>query len=180
MVEVPRYDRISYEIYLRSLSLDLTEFPTPTRNHQLTHASETRGFLLMINVCVVFVFVSTKVANKGQQGNRALLFICVWLNYANHLPESSAMTDYWCKFSPSNRHRELNQLPAKYISLSYKWNILSTKETSNAPQLGNLLCVWLRVVFPDLVTWSGSANPVSTARGLCATQWEACMHSLTI
>ena len=33
--------------------------------------------------------------------------------------------------------------------------------------------------FPDLVTGSGSANPVSTARGLSAAQREACMRSLT-
>ena len=33
--------------------------------------------------------------------------------------------------------------------------------------------------FPDLVTGSGSANPVSTARGLSTTQREACMRSLT-
>ena len=33
--------------------------------------------------------------------------------------------------------------------------------------------------FPKLVTGSGSANPVSTARGLSATQREACMCSLT-
>ena len=33
--------------------------------------------------------------------------------------------------------------------------------------------------FPDLVTGSGSANPFSTARGLSATQREACMRSLT-
>ena len=34
-------------------------------------------------------------------------------------------------------------------------------------------------VFPDLVTGSGSANTVSTARGLSATQPEACTRSLT-
>ena len=34
-------------------------------------------------------------------------------------------------------------------------------------------------VFPDLVSGLGSANPVSTARGLSATQREACMCSLT-
>ena len=32
---------------------------------------------------------------------------------------------------------------------------------------------------PDLVTGSGSANPVSTARGLSATQREALKRSLT-
>ena len=42
--------------------------------------------------------------------------------------------------------------------------------------------IWISTpmfVFADIVTGSGLANPVSTARGLSATQWEACMHSLT-
>ena len=44
--------------------------------------------------------------------------------------------------------------------------------------------MWLKyrptcLFFPDLVTGSGSANTVSTARGLSATQREACMRSLT-
>ena len=38
-----------------------------------------------------------------------------------------------------------------------------------------LVCLF----FPDLVTGSGSANTVSTASGLSATQREACMRSLT-
>ena len=44
--------------------------------------------------------------------------------------------------------------------------------------------MWLKyrpscLFFPDLVTGSGSANPVSTARGLSTAQREACMRSLT-
>ena len=98
-----------------------------------------------------WLFSSTKVANIGQQGNQAVLFICVWLNYANHYRDSSAMMDYWWKFSTSDRHRKLNQLRlAKYVSLSYKWNILATKETSNAPNLSNLKCVWLKYPLPFL------------------------------
>ena len=72
----------------------------------------------------------------------------------------------------------------KYVSSSYKWNILLTKDISNALKLGNLWCVWLKyrspcLFFPDLVTGSGSANSVRTARGLSTAQREACMRSLT-
>ena len=56
------------------------------------------------------VFARTKVVNIGQQGNRALLFVCFWFNWANHHSETSAITDYWCKFSPLDQHPEINQL----------------------------------------------------------------------
>ena len=70
------------------------------------------------------VYSSTKVANIGQQGNQVLLFICIWLYSANHHSDSSAMTDYRCMFSNSDRHRKLNQL---------RWQNMSahlTNETS--------------------------------------------------
>ena len=55
------------------------------------------------------VFSSIKVANFGQQGKRTLLFICIWLDQVNHHSDSSAMTDYRCKFWTLGRHRILNQ-----------------------------------------------------------------------
>ena len=55
------------------------------------------------------VFSSTKVANIGQQGKRALLFICIWLYLVNHHSDSSTM-DYQCVFSNTDRHRKINQL----------------------------------------------------------------------
>ena len=55
-----------------------------------------------------------------------------------------------------------------------------TKETSNVPKLSKLWCVsTLMFVFPDLVTGSDSISPISTARGLSATQRKACMRSIT-
>ena len=99
------------------------------------------------------------------------------------------MTDHRCKFSTSDRHRKLNQLPWQNMSAHL------TNETSywrkkllmylnwtiyNVYDLNIDLHIWF---FPDLVTGSGqgsgSVNPVSTARGLSATQRDACMCSLT-
>ena len=73
---------------------------------------------------VYMVFSCTKVANIAQQGKRVLLFICIWLNQANHLSDSAAMTDYQYMFSTSDRHCKLNQL---------RWQNMSshlTNETS--------------------------------------------------
>ena len=55
------------------------------------------------------VFLSTKVADIGHQDNQALLFICIWLNQANRHLDSSAMTDYRCKFSTLDWHCKLKQ-----------------------------------------------------------------------
>ena len=95
------------------------------------------------------------------------------------------MTDYRCMFSTSDRHRKLNQL---------RWQNTSghlTNETSNWLQQLPMHLNWALYnvsdlyidphicFFPDLVTGSVSAKPVSTARGLSAAQREACMRSLT-
>ena len=95
------------------------------------------------------------------------------------------MTDYRRKFSTSDRHRKLNQLRWPNISAHL------TNETSNWRK--KLLMYLYRAIynvcdinidphvcfFPDIVTGSGPANPVSTARGLSTIQREACMRSLT-
>ena len=69
------------------------------------------------------VFSGTKVANIGQQDKRVLLYICIWLY---HHSDSSAMTDYRCMFSTSDRHRKLNQLrwqnmSAQLTNETYYW-----------------------------------------------------------
>ena len=80
------------------------------------------------------VFSSTKVANIGQQGKQVMLFICIWLYYANHHSDSSAMTDYRCMFSTSDRHRKLNQL---------RWQNMSA-------QLTNEISYWLKKLLMHL------------------------------
>ena len=95
------------------------------------------------------------------------------------------MTDYRCMFSTSDRHRKLNQLRWQNVSdhltnetsywlkklpMHLDWAIYNVSDLNIDPHI---------CFFPDLVTGSGSANPVSTARGLSATQREACMCSLT-
>ena len=95
------------------------------------------------------------------------------------------MTDYRCMFSTSDRHRKLNQL---------RWQNMSAHLTNETSYLLKKLLMHLNwaiydvcdlnidppcLFFPDLVTGSGSANTVSTARSLSATQREACMRSLT-
>ena len=77
------------------------------------------GLVLMIQ-CLNGIF-STKVGNIGQQGKRVLSFIYIWLYYANYLSDSSAMADYRCLFSTSDRHRKLNQL---------RWQNMSTHLTN--------------------------------------------------
>ena len=130
------------------------------------------------------VFSNTKVANIGQQGKQVLLFICIWLYLTNHHSDSLAMTDYRCIFSTLDRHRKLNQL---------RWRNMSAHLTNETSYWLKKLLMQLNravynvcdlnidpmFVFPDLVTGSGSANTVSTATGLSATQREACMRSLT-
>ena len=95
------------------------------------------------------------------------------------------MADYRCMFSTSDQHHKLNQL---------RWQNMSahlTNETSNWLMQLPMHLNWAIYnvsdlyidphvcFFPDLVTESGSAKPVSTARGVSATQREACMRSLT-
>ena len=80
------------------------------------------GLVLMIQC--VYGILSTKVANIGQQGKRALLFICIRLYLVNYHSDSSGMTNYRCVFSTTDRHRKLNQL---------RWQNMSahlTNETS--------------------------------------------------
>ena len=98
--------------------------PTPSRCTVVNPGqSKCTDWYLWFNVYMEFS--STKVVDIGQQGKRALLFICVWLYQANHHSDNSAMTDYRCMFSTSDRHRKFNQL---------RWQNLSahlTHETSN-------------------------------------------------
>ena len=89
-------------------------------------------------------------------------------------------------FSTSDRHCKIHQL---------RWQNMSahlTNETSYWLKKFLMHLNWaicnvcdLNIdahvcFFPDLVTGSGPANPVSAARGLSATQREASMRSLTI
>ena len=159
---------------LASESELLLTCPTPTHNQQLTSGSAMYGLVLMIQCFMVFL--STKVANIRQQGNQALLCICVWLNSANHYQDSSAMTDHRWKFSTLDWHRKLYQLRWQIMSTyltnetSYQQKELQMHRTSaiyNACDLNINLHVW--VFFSDLVTCSGPANPVPTARGLSTT-----------
>ena len=95
------------------------------------------------------------------------------------------MTDCRCMFSTSDQHRKLNQLRWQNVSahltnetshwlktllMHLDWAIYNVSDLNIEPHA---------CFFPDLVTGSGSANPVSTARGLSATQREACMRLLT-
>ena len=83
---------------------------------------------------IYMVFSRTKVVDIGQHGNRELLFICVWLNQANHHPESSAMADYQYRFSFSDRYHELDQLTneksyqRKKLQLHLNWVIINARD----------------------------------------------------
>ena len=98
--------------------------PTPSRRTAVNPGqSKCTDWYLWFNIYMVFS--STKVANIGQQGNRALLFICIWLYLVNHHSDSLTMTDYRCVFLTADRHRKLNQL---------RWQNMSahlTNETSH-------------------------------------------------
>ena len=95
------------------------------------------------------------------------------------------MTGFRCKFSPSDRHQELIQLCWKNMWV-YLTNVTTNrrKKLIMHLKLSDLQCLWLKypppcLFFPDLVTWSWPFKPVSTARGLSATQPKACVRSLT-
>ena len=61
------------------------------------------GLVLMIQ-CLYGIF-EHQICYIGNKVKRALLFICIWLNQANHHSGISAMTH-----STSGRHRKLSQL----------------------------------------------------------------------
>ena len=102
-----------------------------------------------------------------------------------HHSDSSTMTEYRCVFSTTDRHRKIKQLHWQNMSAHL------TNETSYWPKTFLMHLNWAIYdvcdinidphvcFFPDIVTGSGPANPVSTARGLSAIQREACMRSLT-
>ena len=123
---------------------------------------------------VYMVFSSTKVANIGPQGKRVLVvffLLFFFLSVVDIIRQIIIRTAQqwqiigaflWLRTDIAN----LISLVDKICS-SYKWNILLTKETSNASKLSsNLQCMWFKyrlpmfffVFFPDLVTGSGVSN----------------------
>ena len=124
------------------------------------------------------VFSSTKFANIGQQGRYCCLSV---LDFISQITIRTAQR----MFSTSDRHRKFNQLRwqnmsaqltnetscwLKKLLMNLNWAIYDVCDLNIDPHV---------CFFPDLVTGSGSADTVSTARGLSATQREACMRSLT-
>ena len=155
--------------------------PTPPHRDAAAYTGQSKCTDSYLWFSVYMVLSNTKVANIGQQGKRALLCFCIWFNQANHNSDSSAMTDYRCKFSTLDQNCKLNQLRWQNMS-AYLTNEISYWQKKLLMHPNWAICnAWdlnidLHVCFfPDFVTGLESASPDSTARGLSTMQRGACI-----